>query len=115
MANRAMTGDEVKEILTKHGYVPNPEPFVSPQPVEEDNEKAWIDVNALAVRQGSNKDEVPDFPIRITFKKVPQPLGYVDYVVANVRELNEKEASASKALHRQPDEKKKFGPWPRNG
>lgn len=108
----AIEGDQVKAILAKHGYTPNPEPFVSPQPMQEDDKTAWIDVNALAVRQGPDKDEVPDFPIRITFRKVSQPLGHVDYVVASVAELTNEEAARSKAMSRRSDEKKKFGPWP---
>jgi hypothetical protein len=84
--------------------------YVSPHPLEENEEKAWIDVNALAVRQGREKDEIPDYPIRICFKRVKHPI-YVDYVVESVKELTKEEAATSKALSRQPDEKKKFGPW----
>jgi hypothetical protein len=107
----AINGEQVKTILVEHGYAPNPDPFVSPHPLEENEERAWIDVNSLAVRQGPGKDEVPDFPIRICFKKVQHPL-YVDYVVETVKELNKDEAAKSRALSRQQDEKKKFGAWP---
>ena len=112
MLKHAISGEQVKAILVEHGYTPNPEPFVSPHPLEENEENGWIDVNSLAVRQGPGKDEVPDFPIRIFFKKVQHPTMYVDYVVEAVRELTKEEAAKSKALSRQPDEKKKFGPWP---
>ena len=111
MLKHAIDAEQVRAILLRHGYTPNPEPYVSPHPLEENEGKAWIDVNALAVRQGSDKDEVPDYPIRICFSKVQHPI-YVDYVVESVRELTKEEAAKSKALSRQPDEKKKFGPWP---
>jgi hypothetical protein len=96
MQIHAINAEQVKAILVESGYAPNPEPFVSPHPLEEDKESAWIDVNSLAVRQGPGKDEVPDYPIRICFKKVQDPL-YVDYVVETVRELTKEEAAKSKA------------------
>ena len=68
-------------------------------------------MNSLAVRQGPGRDEVPDYPVRICFRKIQHPM-YVDYIVEVVRELTKEEAVKSKALSRQPDEKKKFGPWP---
>jgi hypothetical protein len=111
MLKHAITGEQVKAILVEHGYTPNPDPFVSPHPLEENEERAWIDVNSLAVRQGTGKDEVPDYPIRISFQKLQHPL-YVDFVVESVKELTTEEAAKSKALGRKPDEKKKFGAWP---
>ena len=112
MLKHAINADQVKALLIERGYTPNPEPYVSPHPLEENDEKAWIDVNSLAVRQGQDRDEVPDYPIRICFKKVKHPM-YVDYVVESVKELTKEDAARSKALSRQPDEKKKFGAWPK--
>jgi hypothetical protein len=111
MLRHAITGEQVKAILVEHGYTPNPDPFVSPHPLEESEERAWIDVNSLAVRQGTGRDEAPDYPIRISFQKLQHPL-YMDYVVDSVKELTKEEAAKSKALGRLPDEKRKFGPWP---
>jgi len=95
MMKRAIDSERVKAILIQHKYTPNPDPYVSPHPLEENEEKAWIDVHALAVRQGREKDEIPDFPIRICFKKVKHPM-YVDYVVESVKELTKEEAATSK-------------------
>jgi len=67
--------------------------------LEENEERAWIDVNSRAVRQGTGKDEVPDYPIRISFQKLQHPL-YVDYVVESVKELTkEEEMSPSISPH----------------
>ena len=111
MLKHAINAEQVKAILAEHGYTPNPEPFVSPHPLEENEESAWIDVNSLAVRHGRGGDEVPDYPVRICFRKTQHPM-YVDYVVEAVRELTKEEAAKSKALSRQPYEGEKFGPWP---
>lgn len=101
---------QIKAILIEHGYAPNSQPYISPHPIEETEKKAWVDINALAVRQGPDKDEVPDYPIRICFEKVKHPM-FVDYIVDSVKELTKEEAATSKALGRQPYENKKFGPW----
>ena len=104
---RAITGDYAKEILREHGFTPNPEPYVSPMPIEENERQAWFDVNAGAVRLG---DVMPDYPIRILFDKVQHPM-YVDYIPAGVRELTAEEAKDSKALSREPWDTK-VSPWP---
>ena len=104
---KAITGDYAKEILREHGFTPNPEPYVSPMPVEENERQAWLDINAGAVRRA---DVTPDYPIRILFDKVQHPMS-VDYVPSEVRELTAEEAKESKAISREPGEPK-VSPWP---
>ncbi len=54
------------------------------------------------------------FPIiQFAFYKVKTEDWYEDVDLVYVRELTAEEAKASKAMSRQPDEKKKFGPWPK--
>ena len=63
------------------------------------------------MRQGRSQDEVPDYPIRLLFQKVKTDDWNEDLVLVYVRELTAEEAKTSKAMSRQPDEKKKFGAW----
>jgi hypothetical protein len=111
MNKTAIDADYISEILSKHKYAPNPAGLVSPHPLEENDDLAWVDINSLAVRQGAEMDEVPNYPIRIRFQKVRHPLN-TEYVLLDVKELTKDEAAKSKAMSRQHDEKKKFGPWP---
>src|SRR6267143_1515241 len=62
----------------------------------------WTDVNAGAARRG---DEVPDYPIRIVFKKRKGPMGDAGIEFDTIRELTAEEARSSKALGRGDQEK----------
>lgn len=105
---KAITRDYAKELLRENGFTPNPEPYISPMFIEENERQAWLDINAGAVRRG---DKVPEYPIRILFNKVQQAM-YVDYVPAEVRELTAEEAKESKAMGREPWEPRD-SPWPK--
>jgi hypothetical protein len=66
----SFSGDDVRDFLEKYDYTSNPKRLAQPFPVafiSESKGMAYLDVNAEAVRKGS---EVPDHPIRITFHKV---------------------------------------------
>jgi hypothetical protein len=110
MQRHALNAYKVMELLTKHGYICPPEKHAEPT-IEEDSDALWIDINALAVRQGPEGDEVPDYPIRLLFQKVKTNDWYEDLALVYVRELTAEEAKTSKAMSRQPDERKKFGAW----
>jgi hypothetical protein len=113
MQKNAIDAKRVMAILVEHGYTPNPKPYAFPHPLEENEDKAWIDINVLAVRQGREKDEIPDYPIRIYFNKVERPMYVdVDYVIESVKELTREEAATSRARSRQFYERERFGPWP---
>jgi hypothetical protein len=103
----AITSDYAKKLLRDNGFTPNPERYISPMFIEEDERQAWVDINSAAVRRG---DEMPEHPIRIFFTKVQQAM-CVDYVPGEVRELTAEEAKNSKAMGREPWEQK-TSPWP---
>jgi len=66
----SFTAEEIREFLADYGYTSNPEGLAQPFPVDfisENKTSAYLDVNADAVRKGS---EVPDRPVRITFHVV---------------------------------------------
>lgn len=104
-----ISGDNVKAILLKHGYTPNPnEPF-NPSIVEEDGEQLYVDINSFAVRYGVNRDQVPDYPIRIFLKTNNSEMGTIGLDVIEVRELTAKEkTNAEPRRNWYP----KTSPWP---
>jgi len=104
---KAIEGDYAKELLCNNGFTPNPEPYASPFELQENETHMWTDVNAGAVRRG---DEVPDYPIRIVFKKRKGPMGDAGIEFDKIRELTAEEARSSKALGRGDQEK--VSPWP---
>jgi hypothetical protein len=110
MQKQAITKEKIRELLAENGYVPDPEGYAG-LTLFENGEALWIDVNALAVRQGPDEGEVPSYPIRILFQKFQIDESTMDYVLAYVRELTKDEAKTSQAESRQPDQKKKYGPW----
>lgn len=60
---------EIKKILTDHGYATHPKGLVEffPHGYVLEREEAYLDVNAAAVRKGS---QIPERPIRIRFHRV---------------------------------------------
>lgn len=104
-----IAGTRVWEILTQHGWSPNPEGYINPFFVEEDADKLYVDVNAGAVRYGGNRpDEMPDYPIRIFLKRLNSSTGTVGLDATQVRELTKDEKSKAEARR---DFYPKISPW----
>jgi hypothetical protein len=111
MRRQALTPDKIKEFLGESGYICPPWNYALPT-IEENAYALWTDINAQS--GGKNEDEVPDHPIRLLFQKKKDEWDHEDLVLAYVRELTTEEAKMSKAMSRQPDEKKTYGPWPKH-
>jgi hypothetical protein len=109
MSGPFFTNDQIRAILSKYGYTANPDGLITffPQDyVIEGDDSAYLDVNAIAVRKG---DEVPDRPIRITFRKISY--GHSSrWELESVAELAQGVKSA--ALDRD-EYTQKISPWPR--
>jgi len=106
-----IAGKKVWDILTEHGWSPNPEGYIHPFFVEEQEEKLYVDINAGAVRYGGNRpDEMPDYPVRIFLKPLNSPMGTVGLDAIKVRELTKDEPSKAEARR---DFYPKISPWPK--
>jgi len=69
MAKLSLTKTEIVEALTKFGYTANPEGLIQHIPPDYtvvDKSTVYLDISPEAVRKG---DEVPDRPVRITFRR----------------------------------------------
>jgi hypothetical protein len=108
MSGPSFNRDDICKFLAERGYTSNPEGLVYFFPhdyVLENEYAAYLDVNAYAVRKG---DEVPDRPVRITFRKTSY--GHASgWEVESVAELAS--GVQSKALDRDRDTPK-VSPWP---
>jgi len=104
---KAINREAVSEILAKHGFILNPAGIAPHVEVEENQDRAWFDINAEAVRIGGT-GEVPDHPIRVTYRKSLDELKRIVYNLQSVLELSP--ATPTKALPRQLGEK--ISPWP---
>jgi hypothetical protein len=103
----SFTAEEIREFLADYGYTSNPEGLAQPFPVDfisENKTSAYLDVNADAVRKGS---EVPDRPVRITFHVVFDG-EFSRWKLESVAELTP--GIDSRALDRMP-ETPKVSPW----
>jgi len=67
MSGLSFTKDDIRKYLAEHGFTSNPEGLIAMDYVLEDQDVAYMDVNAVAVRRGI---EVPDRPVRIKFYKI---------------------------------------------
>jgi len=102
--------EEIREFLADYGYTSNPEGLVDHYPWDygfETEEVMYLDINADAVRKGN---EVPDRPVRITFKKIFDGT-FTRWKLKSVDELAP--GVETKCLDRQP-ETPKISPWPNN-
>jgi hypothetical protein len=104
-----ISGNDVKAILLKHGYTPSPNESLNPSIVVEDGEQLYVDVNSFVVRYGVNKDQVPDYPIRIFLKTMNSQMGTVGLDVIKVRELTAEEKTTAEPRR---DWYPKTSPWP---
>src|SRR6266850_5097473 len=98
-----MGRDEIQKVLQENGFTPNPAGLVDHVDGEQDEDHIWFDINADAVRQ---RDVVPDYPIRILYKKVSGQMR-VDRQLVSVEALSATDKTG--ALKRQLD--KKISPW----
>jgi hypothetical protein len=104
MTKIMMGRDEIQKVLQDNGFAPNPAGLVDHVDGEQDEQHIWFDINADAVR---HRDVVPDYPIRILFKKVPGQMRGERQLVS-VKELSATDKTV--ALKRQLDTK--ISPWP---
>jgi hypothetical protein len=105
---RPFTREDVQGCLAEYGYTCNPAGIAQPFPVDYVSETegvAYLDINADAVRKGS---EVPDRPVRITIRKTFDGV-YTRWTLKSVEELAS--GVPSKALDRQ-ENTPKISPWP---
>jgi hypothetical protein len=103
--NKIMLGhDEIQRVLRENGLTPNPAGLVDHIDGEQDEHYIWFDINADAVRRG---DVVPDYPIRILYRKVHGQMRGERQLVS-VKELSATDKTV--ALKRQLD--RKISPWP---
>jgi hypothetical protein len=103
--------DDIAGFLAEYGYTANPAGLVGQYSGDftfERDSWAWLDVNAIAVRQG---DIVPDRPIRISFR-LEYNGAFAQWKLLSVEELPA--GVASKALDRERDFPK-VSPWPPGG
>jgi len=108
MSGLSFTKDKIREFLAKYGYTSNPDglvDFYGPDYVIESEDVSYLDVNAEAVRKG---DEVPDRPIRITFRKISDGPSF-HWELESVGELPLGVKSA--ALDRDRKYSPKISPW----
>jgi hypothetical protein len=92
--------DDIAGFLAEYGYTANPVGLVgqySGNFTFERDSWAWLDVNAIAVREG---DIVPDRPIRISFC-LEYNGAFAQWKLLSVEELPS--GVASKALDRERD------------
>lgn len=103
--------DDIAGFLADYGYTANPAGLVQQYQSDftfESDSLAWMDINAVAVREG---DVVPDRPIRITFRCEYD--GAVSrWTLVSVAELPT--GVPSKALDREHSFPK-HSPWPEGG
>jgi hypothetical protein len=107
MSKPSFNKDAIREFLANYGYTANPAGLVEfySHDYAIENEMAYLDINAEAVRKGS---EVPDRPIRLKFEKVSfGPSSR--WELRSVEELGS--GVESKALDRDPHTPK-VSPWP---
>ena len=104
MTKIMMGRDEIQKVLQENGFTPNPAGLVDHVDGAQDEHHIWFDINADAVRQ---REVVPDYPIRILYKKVSGQMR-VERQLVSVKELSATDKTA--ALKRQLDTK--VSPWP---
>jgi hypothetical protein len=104
MTKIMMGRDEIKKVLQEHGFTPNPEGLADHFDGEQDEHHIWFDISVDVVRQ---RDVVPDYPIRIRYKKVPGKMG-TERELVSVRELSATDTTV--ALKRELSTK--ISPWP---
>lgn len=94
---------DIEKALQENGFTPNPDGIADHVEGQQDEHHIWFDINADAVRQ---QDIVPDYPIRILYKKVAG-LGRVKRELVSVKELSA--ADNTVALKRELNSK--LSPW----